>query len=59
MFSAKLRYLRRNPVKCGLVKEPGQWFRENGVVQIEAEWTARDRELKESGGQARIFLRPR
>jgi putative transposase len=66
-FSVKLRYLHRNPVKRGLVKEPGDWkwssfrhyaFRENGVVEIESEWTARDRELKILGGPARTFLSP-
>jgi len=66
-FGVKLRYLHRNPVKRGLVKEPGDWrwssfrhyaFRENGVVEIESEWTARDRELKISGGPPRIFLSP-
>ena len=66
-FAVKLRYLHRNPVKRGLVKEPGDWkwssfrhyaFRELGVVEIESEWTARDRELKMSGGPARNFLRP-
>ena len=24
-FTVKLRYLHRNPVKRGLVKEPGEW----------------------------------
>lgn len=66
-FSVKLRYLHRNPVKRGLVTEPGDWkwssfrhyaFRENGVVEIESEWTARDRELKMFGGPARTFLSP-
>ena len=66
-FMVKLRYLHRNPVKRGLVNEPGDWkwssfrhyaLRENGVVEIESEWTARDRELKMLGGQARIFLTP-
>ena len=66
-FSVKLRYLHRNPVKRGLVKEPGDWkwssfrhyaFRENGVVEIESEWTARDRELKMFGGPPRTFLCP-
>jgi putative transposase len=66
-FTVKLRYLHRNPVKRGLVKDPGDWkwssfrhyaLRENGVVEIESEWTARDRELKEFGGPARIFLNP-
>jgi len=32
--------------------------RENGVVEIESEWTARDRELKILGGPARTFLCP-
>ena len=66
-FKVKLRYLHRNPVKRGLVKEPGDWkwssfrhyaFREQGLVEIESEWTARDRELKISGGPPRIFLSP-
>ena len=66
-FGVKLRYLHRNPVKRGLVKDPGDWkwrsfrhyaFREVGVVEIESEWTARDRELKMFGGPARIFLCP-
>ncbi len=66
-FTVKLRYLHRNPVKRGLVKEAGDWlwssfrhyaFREKGVVEIELEWMARDRELQESGGVARIFLNP-
>jgi putative transposase len=52
-FAKKLRYLHRNPVKRGLVKQPGEWkwssfrkyaLREVGVVEIESEWTARDRE---------------
>jgi putative transposase len=49
----KLRYLHRNPVKRGLVERPEEWvlssFRhylsENeGVVEIESQWTARKRE---------------
>jgi putative transposase len=67
-FSIKLRYLHRNPVKRGLVKEPGDWkwssfrhyaFREIGAVEIESEWTARDRETAAGGGSPRIFLSPR
>ena len=63
----KLRYLHRNPVKRELVKEAKDWrwssfrhyaFREMGVVEIESEWTARDRDLQASGGAARIFLNP-
>ena len=66
-FSVKLRYLHRNPVKRGLVKDPRDWkwssfrhyaLREKGVVEIESEWTARDRELEEFGGPQRIFLNP-
>ncbi len=66
-FSVKLSYLHRNPAKRGLVKEPGDWkwssfrhyaFRETEVVEIESEWTARDRELKMFGGLARTFLSP-
>ncbi|HEY1264695.1 MAG TPA: hypothetical protein VGF06_14305 [Terriglobales bacterium] len=62
----KLRYLHRNPVKRGLVESPEDWkwssfrhyaLREVGTVEIESEWTARDREQKVSG-KARIFLRP-
>jgi putative transposase len=64
-FGVKLRYLHRNPVKRRLVRDPGDWkwssfrhyaFREMGVVEIESEWTARDRELKMFGGPTRIFL---
>jgi putative transposase len=49
----KLRYMHRNPVKRGLVKEPQDWpwssFRhyltgEEGVVEIESRWTGRKRE---------------
>ena len=62
-FSVKLRYMHRNPVKRGLVQSPGEWkwssyrhyaLRERGVVEIESEWTARDRE---SSGP-RILLHP-
>ena len=66
-FRIKLRYLDRNPIKRGLVKEAADWkwssfrhhaFREMGVVEIESEWTARDRENGSSLGSARVFLRP-
>jgi putative transposase len=49
----KLRYIHRNPVTRGLVKEPDAWiwssFRhystgEAGVVEIESPWTAADRD---------------
>ena len=64
-FTIKLRYLHRNPVTRGLVNEAADWkwssfrhyaFRELGVVEIESEWTARDREMKVSGGLVRVFL---
>jgi hypothetical protein len=63
----KLRYLHRNPVKRGLVSNLEDWkwssyrhyaFREIGMVEIESEWTARDREQKARGGMPQIFLRP-
>ena len=66
-FTAKLRYIHRNPVKRGLVKEPQDWpwssfrhyaVREIGVVEIESEWLARDREMKACGGPPRIFFAP-
>jgi hypothetical protein len=49
----KLRYMHRNPVKRGLVRNPEDWawssFRHyvsgfEGVVEIESQWTARKRE---------------
>jgi putative transposase len=66
-FTVKLRYLHRNPVKRGLVQSPEEWkwssyrhyaLRETGIVEIESEWTARDREQKSCGAAERIFLRP-
>ena len=66
-FTVKLRYLHRNPVKRGLVLAPEEWkwssfrhyaLREIGVVEIESEWTAGDRERKACGGSERVFLRP-
>ncbi len=64
-FGVKLRYLHRNPVARGLVKQPADWkwssfrhyaLREIGVVQIESEWTARDRERQAKGCAERVFL---
>jgi putative transposase len=61
-FTVKLRYIHRNPVKRGLVSEPVDWkwssfrhyaLREMGAVEIESEWTARDREANAS---ERVFL---
>ena len=66
-FVEKLRYIHRNPVKRGLVRGSGDWkwssfrhyaLREKGVVEIESEWTARDRERSVQGGTERIFLIP-
>jgi putative transposase len=66
-FKEKLRYLHRNPVKRGLVKEAADWkwssfrhyaLREKGVAEIESEWTARDREGQANGNEVRIFLCP-
>ena len=66
-FVVKLRYLHRNPVKRGLVASPEDWkwssyrhylLREVGQVEIESEWTARDRERKAVGGPERMFLHP-
>ena len=66
-FTVKLRYLHRNPVKRGLVKNAADWkwssfrhyaFREIGAVEIESEWTARDREVKALELPPRVFLIP-
>jgi putative transposase len=66
-FSIKLRYLHRNSVTRGLVSEPAEWkwssfrhyaLREVGVVEVESEWTARDRETQTKGGPLRVFLSP-
>jgi putative transposase len=59
-FTTKLDYIHRNPVKRGLVKEAELWkwssyrhyaTHEVGPVEIESEWTARDRERKNKGGE--------
>ena len=66
-FMGKLRYLHRNPVQRGLCARPQDWewssfrhyaLREKGVVEIESEWTATDRERAADGGGERIFLNP-
>ncbi|HEX6501909.1 MAG TPA: transposase [Terriglobales bacterium] len=66
-FVEKLRYIHRNPVKRGLVMNAEDWkwssfrhyaLREKGVVEIESEWTARDREKQAMGGGERTFLIP-
>jgi len=50
-----------------LVKEPAEreWnsfrhdsLREAGMVEIDSEWTAHNREMLASGGSARLFLGP-
>jgi len=54
-FVEKLRYIHRNPVKRGLCERPGDWewssFHHyatgcHGRVEIECEWTARERERR-------------
>jgi putative transposase len=49
----KLRYIHRNPVRRGLVQRPEDWAWSSflhyatgveGIVEIEAQWTARRRE---------------
>ena len=66
-FTVKLDYIHQNPLKRGLVKAPEEWkwssfrhyaFRETGTVEIESEWTARDREARATGAPPRIFLQP-
>ena len=66
-FTVKLRYLHRNPVKRGLVKEPADWkwssfrhyaWREIGPVEIESEWTENERERQTNGAPPRVFLLP-
>ncbi|HLX84173.1 MAG TPA: transposase [Terriglobales bacterium] len=65
-FTLTLQYLHRNPVARGLVVAPEEWkwssyrhyaLREVGVVELESEWTAGDRERKACSGAARLFLR--
>lgn len=55
-FAEKLRYIHRNPVRRGLCERPEDWewssFRHYatgcvGRVEIESEWTARQRERAE------------
>src|SRR5579863_4196809 len=66
-FDEKLGYIHHNPVKRGLAKQTADWkwssfrhyaFREAGVVEIESEWTARDRETIAFSGGSRVFLNP-
>jgi len=55
-----------NPVKRGLVRKPAEWkwsslrhyaLRQKGVVEVESEWTATDREPHDRTTE-RIFLLP-
>jgi len=66
-FDEKLGYIHLNPAKRGLVKEPAEWqwssfrhdsLREVGMVEIESEGTAHDREILASRGSPRVFLGP-
>ena len=52
-YREKLRYIHRNPVARGLVKGSEDWpwssfrhylYGEEGIVEVESEWTARKRE---------------
>lgn len=63
----KLSYMHWNPVKRGLVKEPQDWawssFRhyltgEEGVVEIESEWTGRKRERMRIVPRAKLISAP-
>jgi putative transposase len=64
-FTEKLRYIRRNQVKAGLCERPEDWqrssfrhyaLREKGVVEIESEWTERDRESQAQRSTESLFL---
>jgi len=64
-FVEKLRYLHRNPVTRGLVARPEDWpwstFRhylagESGPVELESQWTARERE--KAGAVPAVRVRP-
>ncbi len=55
------------PVKAGLCEHPEDWrwssfrhyaLQEKGVVEIESEWTARDRERQATGSAEKTFLIP-
>jgi len=66
-FMEKLEYIHQNPVKRGLCAGPEHWkwsslrhyaFGEKEVVEIESEWTARERERKTTGGAKWTLLVP-
>jgi putative transposase len=63
----KLRYIHRNPVRRGLVEKPEEWawssFRhyvtgDEGVVEIESEWTGRKRERMGMTPQLKLVRTP-
>ena len=62
-FIEKLRYIHRNPVRRGLCARPEDWawssFLQHatgkaGLVKIECEWTARERER--AAGRLRLAM---
>jgi putative transposase len=61
-FDEKLGYIHLNPVagkrahRVGMEQLRHYSLREVGMVEIESEWTALDREMLASGGSARVFL---
>lgn len=66
-FGVKLEYIHQNPVKRGLVTAAEHWkwssfrhyaFHEVGLVEIESEWTANEREARITGRMSRICLLP-
>ena len=59
-FVEALRYIHRNPVKRGFCTEPEEWrwssfwhyaTGEEGVVEIESDWTAKRRERDRAASQ--------
>ena len=66
-YDRNVRDYREFTVKLRYIQSPEEWhwssyrhyaLREIGIVEIESEWTARDREQKACGGAERIFLGP-
>jgi putative transposase len=64
-FVEKLRYIHRNPVRRGLVAKPEEWLWSSyrhyqtgmhGAVEIESEWTARERGWQLPAGMRRRQL---
>jgi len=64
-FVEKVRYIHRNPVRRGLVERPEDWpcssFRQyttgvRRVVEIESQWTARERERLDIVPQLRTVI---